>query len=168
MHGLTSFCFQQRHTIALLCLRNRSTPPHEFYKCGTQRRKSNTLGWIQVWDNTGEARLCAVASALSVAQREVDCVHRSDKLSTHSTDMHMQERVTAAHTGGAKITHEYKPGECFYIKQTCQKKHVETLWNIHSWSKTRAHVPTFFFLLHVNEWESMAVPFRSQDLFPHF
>lgn len=33
--------------------------------------------------------------------------------------------------------------------------------NIYSWDKTRPHIPTFFFLLHVNVWESMAAPFQS-------
>lgn len=38
-----------------------------------------------------------------------------------------------------------------------------------SWGKTNVHIPTFFFLLHVNVWGSIPVPFQntlSQHLFP--
>lgn len=94
------------------------------------------------------------AGSSSLTQHEVKCTDSRTSL-LHSTDLNMPKPYSSTYCRQHNTGH--------------QKAHPNPVKHfIFSWSKTNAHIPTFFFLLHVNVWESIAVPFQnplSQDLF---
>lgn len=100
----------------------------------------------------GEERLCTVAfTFFSPTQHEAECMDGEE----------MQKSYHNTHTAEAKVIRWFKPWEYFHIRQNASLKRHNKPPVKYSWSKTRVHIPTFFFLLYVNECESMAVPFQS-------
>lgn len=91
-------CFQPRHTLASVCLSNTSIPMNSIHLA----HKNNSLGQIQVWDNTGEERLCGFYLFQSHSKRLNAWMVTQAFYPYSSIDMHMQKPYHTAHTGGAK------------------------------------------------------------------